>query len=140
MNIQPLSVAALLLSVCLASASFAAEAAAGREKPKDAEAKGALYHVVSLKFKSSATKEQIKAVEDAFRGLKGKVPGITSLKWGTNVSPEKLDKGFTHCFVLTFAGEKDRDVYLVHPDHQAFGKLLRPVLDDVFVIDFKANE
>ena len=141
MNIQPLAVAsAVLLAAFLSAASSAAEPAAGREKPKDAEAKGALYHVVSLKFKASATKEQIKSVEDAFRGLKGKVPGITSLKWGTNVSPEKLDKGFTHCFVLTFAGEKERDVYLVHPDHQAFGKLLRPVLEDVFVIDFKASE
>ncbi len=140
MNIQPLAVAAVLVGAIFASASLAAEPAAGREKPKDAEAKGALYHVVSLKFKPSATKEQIKAVEDAFRGLKGKVPGITSLKWGTNVSPEKLDKGFTHCFVLTFAGEKERDVYLVHPDHKAFAKVLGPVMDDVFVIDFKANE
>jgi stress responsive alpha/beta barrel protein len=145
MNIKPLAVAAaVLLGVFLASTSLAAEPAAGREKPKGAEggtpAKGALYHVVSLKFKDSATKEQVKAVEDAFRGLKEKVPGITLLKWGTNVSPEKLNKGFTHCFVLTFAGEKERDVYLVHPEHQAFGKLLRPVLDDVFVIDFKASE
>src|SRR5215212_7960177 len=145
MNTKPLAVAAaVLLGVCLALASRAAEPAAGRDKPKDAAgaapARGAVYHVVSLKFKDSATKEQIKAVEDAFRGLKDKVPGITSLKWGTNVSPEKLNKGFTHCFVLTFAGEKERDVYLTHPDHQAFGKMLRPVMDDVFVIDFKAGE
>jgi hypothetical protein len=79
-------------------------------------------------------------VEDAFRGLKGKIPEIKSLKWGTNVSPEKHDKGFTHCFVLTFAGDKERDAYLVHPDHKAFGKVLGPVMADVFVIDFKAKE
>ena len=142
MNIKPLAVAAaVLLGVLFTLTSPAAEPAAGRERPKEEEGgKGAVYHVVSLKFKDSATKDQIKAVEDAFRGLKEKVPGITSLKWGTNVSPEKLNKGFTHCFVLTFAGEKERDVYLVHPDHQAFGKMLRPVMDDVFVIDFKAGE
>lgn len=95
-----------------------------------------LYHVVSLKFKAEATKEQIKAVEDAFVGLKSKIPGIAALTWGTNVSPEKHDKGFTHCFVLTFANEKDRDAYLPHPDHKAFGKVLGPVLADVMVIDF----
>ena len=39
-------------------------------------------------------------------GLKDKIPGIRTLDWGTNVSPEKHDKGFTHCFVLTFATEK----------------------------------
>jgi len=97
---------------------------------------GKLFHVVSLKFKPSATKEQIKAIEDAFVALKEKIPGIASLDWGTNVSPEKHDKGFTHCFVLSFASEKDRDAYLPHPAHKAFGKMLGPILDDVMVIDF----
>jgi hypothetical protein len=56
------------------------------------------------------------------------------------VSPEKHDKGFTHCFVLTFAGEKERDAYLIHPEHKAFGKVLGPVLGDVFVLDFVGKE
>ena len=34
------------------------------------------------------------------------------------------------------ASEKDRDAYLPHPEHKAFGKVLGPVMDDVFVIDF----
>jgi hypothetical protein len=103
---------------------------------------GKLFHVVTLKFKPSATKEQIKAVENAFVGLKEKIPGITSLDWGTNVSPEKHDKGFTHCFVLSFASEKDRDAYLPHPAHKAFGKVLGPIMGDVMVIDFwsRGNE
>lgn len=101
-----------------------------------AEGKKTLYHVVCLKFKPDASKEQIKAVEDAFVGLKAKIPQIASLTWGTNVSPEKHDKGFTHCFVLGFASDKDRDAYLPHPDHKAFGKSLGPVLADVMVIDF----
>jgi len=28
----------------------------------------------------------------------------------------------------------------VHPDHKAFGKVLGPVMEDVFVIDFRAKE
>src|SRR4051812_40028409 len=102
--------------------------------------KGALYHVVSIKFKPDAKPEQIKAVEEAFTALKTKVPGITSLHWGTNVSPEKRNKGYTHCFVLTFAADKDRDTYLNHPEHKAFGGVLGPVLADVFVIDFWGKE
>ena len=74
-----------------------------------AEAKRTLYHVVSLKFKPEATAEQIKAVETSFAELKEKIPTITSLQWGTNVSPEKHAKGFTHCFVVTFADAKGRD-------------------------------
>jgi len=121
---------AIVLALAFTSSGFAAEE----------NGKGELLHVVSLKFKDNATPEQIKKVEDAFRGLKGQIKEIQSLKWGTNNSPEKLNKGYTHCFVLGFKSEKDRDVYLVHPDHKAFGKVLGPVLDQVFVIDFWAKE
>lgn len=99
-----------------------------------------LHHVVALKFKAGTDADAIKNVENAFRDLKNKIPGIVSLEWGTNVSPEKHDKGFTHCFILTFKSEKDRDAYLPHPEHKKFGKVLGPVMDDVFVIDFWAKD
>ena len=38
--------------------------------------------------------------------------------------------------MLTFKSEKERHAYLEHPEHKAFGKLVGPVVDDVFVIDF----
>ena len=123
----------MLLLTLLFGVSLSASAAdAAAKKP----AKGKLFHVVSIKFKDTATNEQIKAVEDAFRALKKKIPQISSLKWGTNVSPEKRNMGFTHCFILSFENEKDRDAYLVHPEHKAFGGVLGPVMADVFVIDF----
>ena len=127
----------LFLLTILVALSFSAVAA---DAPAKKLKKGKLFHVVSLKFKGAATQEQIKAVEDAFRALKTKIPAIASLKWGTNVSPEKHDKGFTHCFILSFDSPKDRDTYLVHPAHKAFGGVLGPVLEDVFVIDFVAKK
>ena len=105
-----------------------------------AEKTGTLRHVVALKFKAGTDGSEIKKVENAFRDLKNKIPGIVSLEWGTNVSPENHAKGFTHCFILGFKSAKDRDAYLVHPEHKKFGKLLGPVMDDVFVIDFWAKE
>ena len=105
----------------------------------NADAAEKLQHVVSFKFKSTAMPDDIKKVEAAFRDLKTKIPQIVSFEWGTNVSKENHDKGFTHCFVLSFKTEKDRDDYISHPEHKAFGKLLHPFLDDVFVIDFWAK-
>jgi hypothetical protein len=119
---------AVALVLSLVSGVVAADAATAK--------KGKLHHVVAVKFKEGTSKEQIKEVETAFRDLKKKIKEVNSLKWGTNVSPEKHDKGFTHCFVLTFKSDKDSDAYLVHPDHKAFGKLLGPVMADVFVVDF----
>lgn len=103
------------------------------------ERTGTLRHVVAFKFKDSATPEQIDRAVAEFRALKDKIPQIVAFEMGTNVSPEGLHKGFTHCFILTFRSAEDRDIYLEHPDHQAFGRSLRPILEDVFVIDFWAE-
>lgn len=102
--------------------------------PATASAK--VHHVVCLKFKPGTATENIKSVEQAFAALQQKIPGIDSLKWGTNVSKEQRSKGFTHCFILTFKSEKERDAYIEHPEHKAFVKLVTPFVDDVFVIDF----
>ena len=56
--------------------------------------------------------------------------------WGADVSVEKIQQGFTHCFLLSFASTADRDTYLVHPAHQAFGRLIPPVLDTMRVVDY----
>lgn len=124
-----LALATLLVVMTLTT--FAADKPAGSKK---------LYHVVSFKFKADAKKEQIDEVVNAFRDLKTKIKVIKDFSWGTNVSPEKHDKGFTHAFILSFTSEKARDEYLVHPDHQAFGKIVGPVLADVFVVDYWAQK
>ena len=95
-----------------------------------------LRHVVLFKFKEGTTAQQVKQVEDAFRALPAKINLIRGFEWGTNVSPENLAQGYTHCFLLTFSSDKDRDAYLVHPAHKEFGKLLGPYLDKATVVDF----
>ncbi len=95
-----------------------------------------LRHVVLFKFKEGTTAEAIKEVEAAFTALPTKIPEIKGYEWGTNNSPEGLDKGFTHCFFLTFDSEEGRAVYLPHPDHKAFGEVLTPHLADVLVLDY----
>jgi hypothetical protein len=94
---------------------------------------------VLFAFKDGTTPEQLKSVEDAFRALPSKINVIAGFEWGTDVSPEKKSDGFTHCFFLTFRSEADRDAYLVHPDHKAFGKVLRPYLAKVLVVDYWAK-
>jgi hypothetical protein len=95
-----------------------------------------LRHVVLFKFKDGTSAADAKKVEDAFRKLPTQIKEIKGFEWGTNNSPEGLAQGFTHCFFLTFASEADRAIYLPHPDHKAFGKVLGPHLDKVLVVDY----
>jgi hypothetical protein len=98
-----------------------------------------LRHVVLFKFKESATQAQIDEVVKGFGELPQKIDAIHDYEWGTNNSPEDHAKGYTHCFLVTFKSEADRDAYLPHPAHQAFVKVLLPILDEVHVVDYWAK-
>ncbi|MDZ7719084.1 MAG: Dabb family protein [Balneolaceae bacterium] len=98
-----------------------------------------LRHVVLFKFKDSATEADIKEVEEAFLALPSKIETIKDFEWGLNNSPEGLNKGFTHCFLLTFDSEEGRATYLPHPAHKEFGEILQPHLEDVMVVDYWAK-
>jgi len=65
-----------------------------------------------------------------------KVDAICDFEWGTDVSVENLQQGFTHCFFVTFRSEADRAKYLPHPAHKEFGTMLGPHLDKVLVVDY----
>ena len=95
-----------------------------------------LRHAVFFQFKESSTEEQVREVVDAFRALPSQIDAIVDFQWGTNNSPEGLDDGFTHCFLLTFENEEGRAIYLPHEAHKAFGNVLRPHMQKVFVIDY----
>lgn len=95
-----------------------------------------LRHAVFFKFKESSTPEEINEVVQAFRKLPDQIESIQDFEWGTNNSPEGLDDGFTHAFLLTFQDAEGRAEYLPHPAHKAFGDVLRPHMEDVFVIDY----
>lgn len=99
-------------------------------------ADGPVRHVVHFKFKPEATPEQIAKITEEFAALKKKVEVVDSLEWGTNSSPEGMDKGFTHCWIVSFKTAKDRDAYLVHPAHKAFVEILLPILGEALVVDF----
>lgn len=96
-------------------------------------------HVVFFKFKDSATPAEVQGIENAFIELTKKVNTVTGFEWGTNVSPEGLNDGFTHCFLVTFKDKAGLDVYLPHPEHAAFVAKLKPILDKACVLDFVAK-
>ena len=95
-----------------------------------------LRHVVLFKFKDASSDKDVKMVEAAFKALPETISEIKGYEWGTNNSPEGLNQGLTHCFLLSFDSEAGRDAYLIHPDHKKFGKMLGPHLDKVTVVDY----
>lgn len=125
----------LALTVAVVSAVLPAQSVLGEEKPDKV-----LRHVVLFKFKEEVADEQIDEVVKAFSALPKKIDAIQDFEWGTDVSVENKSAGYTHGFVVTFRDAKGRDVYLPHPAHQEFVKLVGPRLDGVLVFDYFAGK
>src|ERR1043166_6632815 len=86
----------------------------------DGPSRGKVIHIVAFKYKKAITDAKKKEIADALVALKGKIPQIVSIEHGTNISKEGFDKGFHEAFIVTFANEKDRDIYLEHEEHKKF--------------------
>lgn len=95
-------------------------------------------HIAFIKFKADRTPAQIAETWRILEELPGKITGILDFTWGPNISPEGLDQGYTHSFVMTFENVAARDRYLPHPAHQAAVKLILPGIESVIVCDHEA--
>jgi hypothetical protein len=99
-----------------------------------------LRHVVLFKWKPATPPEKIVEIEAAMHALQSKIPQIAEYEWGTDVSVQGLSQGFTHCFVVSFHSEADRDIYAPHPEHAAFLALSKPHREVVLTFDYFARD
>jgi hypothetical protein len=95
-----------------------------------------LRHVVLFGWKAGTDSIAINKIVKSFKALPGKIDLIKGFEYGTNNSPENLSNGLTHCFLLTFKTEADRNAYLIHPAHKQFGATLVPKPDHITVLDY----
>ena len=99
-----------------------------------------LRHMVIFKFNDDASEADVSKLNDSFNDLQNHISVIQDFEWGINDSPENFHQDFTHCYLLTFNSEKDRDsIYTPHPKHQEFVASLQPYVEKVFVVDYWAN-
>ena len=129
---------ALMYTAC--TETQAEETAQEEASKEETMAEKVLRHVVIFKFKDDAPEEEVEKINQSFNALKDAISVIKDFEWGLNDSPEDFHQDFTHCYLLTFASEEDRDsVYTPHPAHQAFVASLQPHLEKVFVVDYWTN-
>ena len=86
-------------------------------------------HLVLLRFRPDVAPEDIAALFEQLRGLADAIEGITGFRGGAYRSPEGLNRGFSHGFVMTFRSEAARNAYLPHPAHQRVVAMLLPLLE-----------
>lgn len=84
--------------------------------------------------KADASAEQIKAACDALVALKDKIPVITEISVGKNVTART---NHTHGLLVKFAKAEDLPTYSDHPEHLAVVKgFIAPIKEDVVALDY----
>jgi hypothetical protein len=101
-------------------------------------------HIVLLRLPPQTAREEIAAIFEAIDELQNQIPGIVDITSGTYESPEGLNQGYTHAFVVTFADSTSRDLYLEHPAHEPVKQMIVDAiggdLGNVLAFDFKMDD
>ncbi len=96
-----------------------------------------IKHIALFKFKEGTTEDQVQKTFDDLIELSENVPGVEDYVAGANNSPEGLNKGYTHGFVMTFTDATARDAYLPNPEHERVKTNVLPLIEDVIILDFE---
>ena len=97
-----------------------------------------IQHMVLLKFKPKISPEKISELFSHLAELQQLIPGITYFAGGPYSSPEGLNQGYTHGFLMTFESVAARDAYLPHPEHERVKAALIACVDGAIAFDFEA--
>ena len=103
-----------------------------------------IRHIVLMQFPDDAPVETINEIFSGFGALAAKLPGVRGFSSGPNVSPEGLDRGYRHGFVMDFDSANARDDYLAHAEHTAFAEgtvipALEAGIDSIAVFDYEVE-
>ncbi len=98
-----------------------------------------IHHMVLLKFKPSISEDKIDVLFSQIAELKNLIPGIEYYADGPYSSPEGMNEGYTHGFLMTFENVKTRDEYLPHPEHERVKSAILPCVDGACGFDFETD-
>lgn len=103
-----------------------------------------IRHIVLIRFRTDVTEAQIAAMFAELEDIRTKISGVLAITSGRSESPEKIERGYLHGFVVDFDGWAALEAYQTHPDHKALGAKLvahaQGGLDGILVFDLPVNE
>lgn len=98
-----------------------------------------IRHIVLTKFKPETTEEKIAEIYASLSELTDALPGARNFTGGRSQSPEQIERGYMHGFVIDFDSWSDLKTYADHPTDQALGARLvenaAGGIDGILVVD-----
>ncbi len=83
-----------------------------------------IRHIVLTKFKPDVSDGTIKSIYDGLAAVADKLPGAANFTGGRSESPEQIERGYMHCFVIDFDSWDALQSYADNEEHKALGAQL----------------
>jgi hypothetical protein len=80
-----------------------------------------IRHIVLIRFQSEVSEARIAELFAELHQIRDKVPGTLAITSGKSESPEQIERGYMHGFVVDFADWAALQAYQDHPDHKRLG-------------------
>jgi len=100
-----------------------------------------IRHIVLTKFKAETDNATIADIYAALSALTRTITGAHGFTGGRSRSPEQIERGYTHAFVIDFDTWADLKTYAEHPAHRALGaRIVENAvggMDGVLVLDLE---
>lgn len=80
-----------------------------------------IRHIVLTRFRPETSEDRIAEIYAGLRALTETMPGAHNFTGGRSDSPERIERGYLHAFVVDFDSWADLKHYADHPEHRALG-------------------
>ena len=98
-----------------------------------------IRHIVLTKFKPETSEDTIAGIYNGLSALSETLPGAGGFTGGRSQSPEQIERGYMHGFVIDFDSWDALQNYADNEDHKALGgKLVANAVggvDGILVLD-----
>ena len=103
-----------------------------------------IRHIVLIRFREDVPLTVIADIFKDLVALTDKLPGVRSITCGTSDSPEKMERGYMHGFVVDFEDGAALEGYQDDADHRVIGgRLIENAVggrDGILVFDLPVGE
>ena len=80
-----------------------------------------IRHIVLTKFKPETSEETISEIYRGLAEVSGKLEGVQNFTGGRSQSPEQIERGYMHGFVIDFDDWDALKQYADNEEHKALG-------------------
>ncbi len=80
-----------------------------------------IRHIVLTKFKPETPEDKISEIYAGLSALTAKLPGAQNFTGGRSESPEQIERGYLHGFIVDFDDWDALKTYAENSEHQALG-------------------